>query len=314
MTSRVVDACIVGAGVIGLTTAVWFAERGLTVRVLARELPPNTDSCAAGAMWGPYLTDDPRSGRWAADTLSELAVLAADPVQTGVRLVSGIEAARGPAQPNALLCDLPGFEYCRSEDLPSGYHSGWRFTTASVDMPVYSTYLARRLLAAGGTMAVADVDDLAALRAAADLVVNCTGSGARQLVPDPSVTPLLGRVVVVTNPGLDAFFAEAGEAPELTWFVPHGPDRVVLGSTVESVPVNGPDALRRIVARCAAIEPLLAGSEILEWRAGFRPMRPSVRVEREQDWLIHNYGHGGSGVSLSWACAKEAFALVGATA
>jgi D-amino-acid oxidase len=121
---------------------------------------------------------------------------------------------------------------------------------------------------------------------------------------------MLGRIVVVVNPGIDTFFAEAGEAPELTWFVPHGTERVVLGSTVESRPLDEREVLRRIVARCAAVEPRLAGQEVLAWRSGFRPVRPSIRLEREGDWLLHNYGHGGSGVTLSWACAREIAKLV----
>ena len=307
---------MVGAGVIGLTTAVRLAETGMAVRVLARELPPDTDSCAAGAMWGPFLTGDPRSGGWAASTLATLLDLATVPEETGVRRVSGLEVAREKAEPHQLLRQAPDFRTGAAADLPPGYAAGWWYTTASVDMPVYSMYLQRRLKAAGGTMATAEVGDLSELRGTADLVVNCTGSGARSLVPDPLVTPMLGRVVVVANPGIETFFAEMGERPELTWFVPHGRDRVVLGSTLESRPTDDPAdhraALDRIIARCAAIEPLLADAEILAWRSGFRPLRPAVRLERDGDWLIHNYGHGGSGVSLSWACAQEVADLAAA--
>ncbi|HMC79917.1 MAG TPA: FAD-dependent oxidoreductase, partial [Acidimicrobiia bacterium] len=47
-------------------------------------------------------------------------------------------------------------------------------------------------------------------------------------------------------------------------------------------------------------------------RVGLRPFRrDSVRLEREPGArVIHNYGHGGSGVTLSWGCAEEVSALV----
>jgi D-amino-acid oxidase len=49
-------------------------------------------------------------------------------------------------------------------------------------------------------------------------------------------------------------------------------------------------------------------------RVGFRPGRPTVRVDRE--WLsdgrllVHNYGHGGAGFILSWGCALDVAELI----
>lgn len=46
----------------------------------------------------------------------------------------------------------------------------------------------------------------------------------------------------------------------------------------------------------------------------FRPAGPRIEAERmDEKIVIHNYGHGGSGWSLSWACAAEAADLVRAT-
>ena len=62
------------------------------------------------------------------------------------------------------------------------------------------------------------------------------------------------------------------------------------------------------------LEPRLAGVEVLEHRVGLRPGRPEIRLEREDpaDGVprVHNYGHGGSGVTLSWGCAEETLRLV----
>ena len=65
--------------------------------------------------------------------------------------------------------------------------------------------------------------------------------------------------------------------------------------------------------RCIAIEPRLSEAEILEHKVGLRPGRPAVRLEGEQrpdGLVIHNYGHGGAGVTLSWGCAEDVVRLV----
>jgi D-amino-acid oxidase len=90
------DAIVLGSGVSGLTTAVSFAEAGLKVDIWTADLPHATASAAAGAMWGPYLVE-PRDKvlGWSRRSPSEFMNLADDP-STGVRMTSGIEAARHP--------------------------------------------------------------------------------------------------------------------------------------------------------------------------------------------------------------------------
>jgi len=47
---------------------------------------------------------------------------------------------------------------------------------------------------------------------------------------------------------------------------------------------------------------------------GLRPISPRVRVEVELlapgRVIVHDYGHGGAGVTLSWGCATEVVRLV----
>ena len=65
----------------------------------------------------------------------------------------------------------------------------------------------------------------------------------------------------------------------------------------------------QIVLRCAALRPELAGARILGHLVGLRPGRPTVRLELEPRpggrAIIHDYGHGGAGFTLAWACADE---------
>ncbi len=131
------------------------------------------------------------------------------------------------------------------------------------------------------------------------MIVNCTGLGAKDLLPDPGVRPIRGQHIVATNPGLTEFFSEdTGLSPNLLCFYPHG-DTVVLGGTaIDGEGDLGPDdkAAVGILTRCAEVEPRLAQARILEHRIGARPTRARVRVEAERTEdgtvVVHNYGHG----------------------
>lgn len=75
--ATVAPVLVIGAGVIGLSTAVILAEAGYPVVVRAAEPPEVTTSAMAGALWGPWLVQ-PRHRvlRWAEHTLTTLRHLA----------------------------------------------------------------------------------------------------------------------------------------------------------------------------------------------------------------------------------------------
>jgi D-amino-acid oxidase len=320
MTSEQPDVLVIGAGVSGLTTAICLAEAGRGVTVAAAQLPPGITSAAAGAIWGPHLVGmDERVARWGGVTLARLADLTADP-DTGVHLASGVAAsADARSDPFDWVAALDSVTPCDPAGLPTGYAAGWRLTAPIVSMPVYLGYLLARLDRAGAALREAEfgsLDEAAALTGAR-VIVNCSGIGAHRLVPDPEVRPVRGQAVLIENPGLSEFFVGVGEDPDdVSYYFPHR-DIAVLGGTEE--PGNwslepDPATAERILSRCAAIEPRLRGARVTAHRVGLRPVRPSVRLEAESldggRLLLHNYGHGGAGVTLSWGCALEATATV----
>jgi D-amino-acid oxidase len=301
---------VVGAGVIGLTSAVVLAEGGYEVVVCAEQIPGAT-SLAAGASWGPYLVKPyDRVQQWSAHTLAVLTGLAADP-RYGVTVLSGVEASRHETTLPDWAATLPDVRECQPDDLPEGFSSGWRYTVPVVDMPVYLAALVGRLRAAGGLIVQQSIGGFDELAGRFDAVINASGLGATALAADDSVYPIRGQLVVVANPGITEFFSEdTGESEELTHFLPHG-DKVILGGTalphVTESHVDS-DAGAAIIRRCAAIEPRLADAAVIEQRVGLRPTRPEIRVEVDGGYqvkVVHNYGHGGAGVSLSWGCAQE---------
>ena len=313
---------MIGAGVSGLTTAICLAEAGLTVAIHAERPPARTTSSVAGAIWGPHLVGmDDRVARWGAATLDRLLDLVAEPA-AGVRVVCGRQASRTAAIPPQWVTGLAGFRLCTDQELPSGFAAGWRYCAPVVEMPVYLGYLLARFRAAGGQLhdgqSFGSLGEAAAVaHSGTRVIVNCSGTGARNLVPDRDVMPVRGQVVEAINPGITEFFIGlAGESADLTYIFPLG-DTVRLGGTEDAGDWSlepDPATAERIVRDAAAIEPDLRGARILAHLAGLRPARPTVRLEAghlvDGRMLVHNYGHGGAGVSLSWGCALDAAALV----
>ena len=300
------DVLVVGAGVCGLTSGIRLAEAGLRVRIVAAEMPLDTTSAAAGAIWGPAYVDHPEVPRWGDEGLRILTGLAADAgAGAGVRMLTGVEASRTPMTGPAWV---PGATAV--DDLPDGWVSGWRFSAPVLDMPVYLQWLLKRYEATGGELVRGRLTRLEDGLTDAPVVVNCTGLGARALTGDDTLTASRGQIVVVANPGVEEFFVEMTDEPELAYLLPQG-DRLLLGGCTiagDESPGIDPETARRIIERCAAVRPEVRDAEVIGHRVGFRPIRPSVRLERDGR-IIHNYGHGGAGITLSWGCATDVVAL-----
>ena len=181
-------------------------------------------------------------------------------------------------------------------------------------MPDYLSWLAGGLKAAGVPLRTRELADLSPARRAADLVVNATGLGARELLGDRRLTPVRGQVVRVACPGLDEWTLDEGHPDGMVYVIPRGPDVICGGTAEEGAEDTTPDpaTAAAILARCRSVVPELAAAEVLGHAVGLRPVRDAVRLEREGD-VVHCYGHGGSGVTVSWGCADEVARLVAGT-
>ncbi len=128
--------------------------------------------------------------------------------------------------------------------------------------------------------------------------------------------PIRGQVVRVAQVGLDRFILDDYGPNGIAYIVPRINDCILGGTADEGAEDLTPDpaTAEAILARCIALEPRLREAAVLEHKVGLRPGRPTVRLEVERPvigkLLVHNYGHGGAGVTLSWGCAAEVVRLV----
>jgi D-amino-acid oxidase len=318
MAGADVDVEVVGAGVIGLTCALALARAGARVRVISDRVPADTTSAVAAAIWFPYeAAPAERVLAWSGTTLRELVRLAGDPA-TGVVLRGGVMCHRHPEPDLAWADEVPGHREATPDELPPDPAIG-RATFCElpvVEMPTYLGWLLDQVRAAGAEVVldrrVASLDELDAPR-----VVVATGLGARQLPGDPEPYAIRGQIVRVANPGIDRWILDDDNPGGDTYIIPRGRD-VVLGGTADRHAEDitpDPATERSILKRALALEPRLRDQPILSRGVGLRPGRAAVRLEREIDdtnnrTIVHCYGHGGAGVTLSWGCAAEVAMLL----
>jgi D-amino-acid oxidase len=308
---------ILGAGVSGLSTAILAQRAGYRVTIWARELPPHTTSDKAAAIWYPYLCyPRDKALAWAKATYDFFQrEIIPDPA-SGCHQQTCTELFETP-QPEPWWADaLPHpIERPAADELPAGYLDAYRFPGIVMDTRIYMAYLLDRVRSAGGEIVQRSVTDISDALDAASQVVNCLGLGARGLLGDERLYPVRGQMLRVQAAGADTILFDDTGRNALALVVPRSGDIMLGGTTQEHDWNTQPDQgdTAAILAKARNLLPGLEDIDIHETIVGLRPVRDEVRVEAERigdKTLIHNYGHGGAGFTLSWGCAAEVIKLL----
>jgi D-amino-acid oxidase len=313
-TSRIIVA---GCGVAGLSSAIRLIEAGREVEIWTRDLPPRTTSSIAAAIWYPYAVGtDERVVGWSRASYLEFQRLAAV-AGSGVEMVRGIELLSDGVHdkngPHRAV--IAGARELRRDELPARSARGFELELPVVEMPIYLDYLLHRFTALGGRVVERVLASLEEALADAQVVVNCTGLGSRELAHDGGLIAVRGQIVRVERGAIERFTLDDYDPRGVTYVVPRSRDCVLGGTREERREDLVPDesATAAILGRCAELEPRLRDARVLSVAVGLRPGRATVRLERETltsgRKIVHNYGHGGAGVTLSWGCANEVLAL-----
>jgi D-amino-acid oxidase len=315
---------VVGGGVSGLSCARLLLLDGHDVTVVSKDPVHRTTSHLAAAVWFPTAVGPADAvARWGAATYDVLTAEAAAGVP-GVTMRETLvlyRDAAGAEPPFPAWADAVGpVRPARPEELPPAYGGGLRFTVPLVEMPAYLPYLSDEVTKAGAQRVTGQLEAFTdVLDLDPDVVVNAAGLAAGALVGDASTFPVRGQIVRVGNPGLDLSVRDEDHPGGRAYVHPRTTD-CILGGTLDvgswdTTP--DPAETAAILARCADIAPAVAGAPVLDAVVGLRPGRPQVRLERDDTLLpvpvIHNYGHGGSGITISWGCAGEVAAMVADT-
>ncbi|GHH80739.1 D-amino-acid oxidase [Streptomyces sulfonofaciens] len=306
---------VLGAGVMGLSTAHELALRGHSVTVIADRTAEASVSGVAAALWFPHRSGaSPFLVPWLLAARRRFEQLAADR-GTGVDLRPGTVVERSADADRSWTEAVPKYREATADELPPGAVAGVRAVLPVISMPHYLPWLRARCAALGvrfATRTVGRVDDLAggAGRAGGtDLVVVAAGMRSGDLLDDDSVYPVRGQVLRLPDPGITEWITDEDHPGGLAYVVPRRGE-VVCGGTGEigswdTAPDAGTE--REILRRVCALVPALAGRPVLSRAVGLRPARDAIRLEHVPGHalpVIACYGHGGAGITLSWGCAQ----------
>lgn len=286
---------IIGAGVIGLTTAVKLQDSGYTVTLVAETLPTDPKNIRytspwAGAHHVSSAKDDPWLQKLDMDTFKimwDMSVPGSGAEECFLRVIQ-TEFYEDKEAETAIIDawkDMPDFRHLAKEELITGAEAGVQFTTVTIDTSKYLPYLFSKFLKGGGHAVRDTVQHISQVVEGAffpsgsngivpevHAVVVCTGIGSRSLggVEDKAVYPIRGQTVLLKAPWVRYGRTLVEKNGIRTYIIPRKSGDVIVGGTMDQhdwYPKPRPETTTDILKRVIAICPELAPEEICAARA-----------------------------------------------
>ncbi len=240
------EIAVIGAGVMGLTTALLARRAGMDVTLYAEHLPPHTTSNIAGAFWYPsslfereaasrdFLQLFPQLARYSQRAFQHFVN---DP-NYGVRWVRHQDLRYRP--PRQLDGELPGGDalypgraFHSDPERWFGYPYAMTYAALIIDPDIYLRALLRDVENAGVAIRrtrFADATEIMRLRER--VIINCTGLGSGELFEDEHLVPVRGQLThLLPQPEVDYSYVTG--TPEGTLYMFPRQSSIVLGGTHE---------------------------------------------------------------------------------
>ncbi|KAL1879976.1 hypothetical protein VTK73DRAFT_6556 [Phialemonium thermophilum] len=311
---------VIGAGVIGLSSAICLQEAGYSVTIVARDFPTpfeivdpqtqiNYTSPWGGAhnRWvpphpvpGPERDQALREHALSLSTFKRMEALAAAQPAAGITFMPGIEYLESPGPEYVALTEvaaaelgMPGFRILRADEFPDARVAwGCEYRTWCVNPMVYCCFLLRQFVLRGGRIFKRELrcpDEVFALHSdlgTVNAAVNASGNG----FGDKNMSITRGQTCIVTNP-CDATVTRQNADGSWTFCVPRGfQGGTVIGGTKEPDnwdPEPSVDVRKTLLRRFAATYPRILDSsgklQFVRDIVGRRPTRRGgLRLETER--------------------------------
>ena len=328
-----VKVVVVGAGIMGICSAYQIKDMfpHFDVTVVAEKFSPNNTSDGAAGLWRAVnVGNTPREliKKWSDATLLHVLDLLKTPdaPKMGLSKLHGYLLSKKHLKSSDWEEQAPNCHVLTELELkqfPSKIKSGCSYSTVMIESSYFLPYLSNQFVENGGKMLTQKINNIHSLFETFDIVINCCGLGARELVNDKDVYPVRGQVIRVKAPWIKEFIyhIDVDENGRTCYIFPNQ-KQVILGGTKQVNNANLQVEERDwIMKSTQEFIPSLKHAEfVCDW-VGLRPARSNVRLEKEivninlngvtkKGIIIHNYGHGANGITLSWGCCENVVKLV----
>jgi D-amino-acid oxidase len=244
---------VIGAGVMGLTTARLVQEAGFPVTIYTEMLTPHTTSNIAGGQISPFghYNEDEVTSEWRAQfdaamdySWRRFQIMVGD--DYGIRWLPTYQERNSdsPPRPNPYHPDARNLT---PAEHPFPVEHLVRYDTMYVEVGRFLRELTEDVQVAGGRIEVRKFTTPAEIASLPQrLVFNCTGLGSRELFGDKALHPVRGQLAILL-PQPEVRYAYQGQAG---YMFPRA-DGILLGGTFEQdqwEAVPQPADIARIVA------------------------------------------------------------------
>jgi D-amino-acid oxidase len=334
---------IVGGGIIGLSCALALSS-DYQVTIVAEKVGVKSDSWKATAIWHVYLVPETKQVLdWAAYTLKVLCDFAKLEDKSGIELVKGVELFRNSEASYPSWSKIPPLFKMLSEEEISSYNRydkldltteeasilekhpikwGYHIEAPTANMHIYLPWLEQRVVESGIKIIKKKIGSFQELVTDYDLLINCTGFGSRELGNDKNFEVYRGQYFILkAEPNSPKIYVGDDDHPGgMAYMIPRLGEVMVGGcaeKNIESLELTltWDDTLRRAGLYVPWLRNRKPSDQAREPVVCIRPSRNTgIRLEIDKDSIsipiIHNYGHGGSGFSLSWGCAESVKSII----
>ena len=315
MTKKI---AVIGAGIIGITTAITLLEQKYNVTVISKDDPLATNSDAAVACWHPPSDRRPLLQRLSLASLpklNELSKLA----NSGVSWITVLKYMKSSSsyQENSWMKHVETRTEIPEAAIKNAlYPYMLMLKVPLADVNLYRPFLLKLFASLGGKLELRKVEKFDELIGHYDAIINCAGWETKYLLNDRRVHPVRGQTMILEVPAnyKTPISFGIGHLNAYATFRRQSQDCVIGTSYKVNDSKTALSKLEKddIFAKVAQFFPAIKDFKIKQEKVGLRCGRWDVRINSEwmdKTLLIHCYGHNSSGFSSSWASADEVLKL-----